>query len=118
MRGRSPWLWPDIIYNLSSPGREFNRCLKILHDFTDKVYSIRLFMKTGMHGWHNDNPAKYFIFTLNMPRLCRTLYQPLPSVMQSVSFVAFFCTQKVLNIRLLFSTVLQSNRYKADKGVN
>ncbi|CAH3155033.1 unnamed protein product [Porites lobata] len=36
-RGRSPWLWPDIIYNLSPSGREFNKCLDILHGFTDKV---------------------------------------------------------------------------------
>ena len=40
MRGRSPWLWPDVIYNLSPAGREFNECLRILHGFTDKVYHM------------------------------------------------------------------------------
>ncbi|XP_073233765.1 cytochrome P450 4C1-like isoform X2 [Porites lutea] len=37
MRSRSPWFWPDAIFNLCPPGREFNNCLKILHGFTDKV---------------------------------------------------------------------------------
>ena len=37
IRGRSPWLWPDIIYNMSSYSREFSNCLKILHGFTNKV---------------------------------------------------------------------------------
>ena len=37
IRVRSPWLWPDVIYNLSSLGRELNECLKILHGFTGKV---------------------------------------------------------------------------------
>lgn len=37
MRSRSPWFWPDAIFNLCPPGRAFNNCLKILHGFTDKV---------------------------------------------------------------------------------
>ena len=40
MRQRSPWLWNDILYSLSPSGREHKRCLKILHDFTNKVITI------------------------------------------------------------------------------
>ncbi|GFS53384.1 cytochrome P450 4c3 [Nephila pilipes] len=32
-----PLLWPDILFNLSKSGRGFNRDLKVLHRFTDKV---------------------------------------------------------------------------------
>lgn len=41
-RFRSPWLWADTVYNISSPGREFQRCLKILHGFTNKVIDERI----------------------------------------------------------------------------
>ena len=40
MRQRSPWLWNDTLYGLLPSGREHKRCLKILHDFTNKVVTI------------------------------------------------------------------------------
>ena len=40
MRQRSPWLWNDTLYGLLPSGREHKRCLKILHDFTNKVITI------------------------------------------------------------------------------
>ena len=40
MRQRSPWLWNDTLYGLLPSGREHKRCLKILHDFTNKVIMI------------------------------------------------------------------------------
>ena len=40
MRQRSPWLWNDTLYGLFPSGREHKRCLKILHDFTNKVITI------------------------------------------------------------------------------
>ena len=39
-RQRSPWLWYDALYNLMPSGREHNKCLKILHGFTNKVSTI------------------------------------------------------------------------------
>ncbi|NWR56444.1 CP4V2 protein, partial [Bucorvus abyssinicus] len=36
-RQKSPWFWPDCIYMLFKEGREHQRNLKILHNFTDKV---------------------------------------------------------------------------------
>lgn len=38
MRQRSPWLFPDIVYYFTPSGIEHNRCLKILHGFTNKVH--------------------------------------------------------------------------------
>ena len=43
MRQRSPWLWNDTLYALLSSGREHKRCLKILHDFTNKVITSRAY---------------------------------------------------------------------------
>ena len=40
MRQRSSWLWNDTLYGLLPSGREHKRCLKILHDFTNKVITI------------------------------------------------------------------------------
>ena len=40
MRQRSPWLWNDTLYGLLPSGREHKKCLKILHDFTNKVITI------------------------------------------------------------------------------
>ncbi|NXP55286.1 CP4V2 protein, partial [Heliornis fulica] len=36
-RQMSPWLWPDLLYMLFKEGREHDRILKILHNFTDTV---------------------------------------------------------------------------------
>ncbi|XP_025898064.1 cytochrome P450 4V2 [Nothoprocta perdicaria] len=36
-RQKSPWLWPDCLYVLFKEGREHERNLKILHNFTDTV---------------------------------------------------------------------------------
>ena len=40
MRQRSPWLWNDTLYGILPSGREHKRCLKVLHDFTNKVITI------------------------------------------------------------------------------
>ena len=37
LRQRSPWVWLDFMYSLTPSGREHDRCIKILHDFTNKV---------------------------------------------------------------------------------
>ncbi|XP_071441195.1 cytochrome P450 4C1-like [Hetaerina americana] len=36
-----PWLHPKIIHDLSPTGRKFNKCVKIMHNFTDKVIKTR-----------------------------------------------------------------------------
>jgi hypothetical protein len=37
MRSRSPWLWPDFIFNLLPIGRQQKKSLKVLHGFSQKV---------------------------------------------------------------------------------
>ena len=41
-RQKSPWLWPDIIYNMTSSGRKHQEALNILHGFTNKVINDRI----------------------------------------------------------------------------
>ncbi|NXE24461.1 CP4V2 protein, partial [Ardeotis kori] len=36
-RQKYPWLWPDLVYMLFKEGREHEKNLKILHNFTDTV---------------------------------------------------------------------------------
>ncbi|XP_029356961.1 cytochrome P450 4V8 [Echeneis naucrates] len=40
-RQRTPWFWPDFVYNYFGEGREHDRTLKILHSFTYKVIRER-----------------------------------------------------------------------------
>jgi cytochrome P450 family 4 subfamily V len=40
-RMKCPWLWSTKLLPLFSTGREFNACLKVLHDFTKKVIKDR-----------------------------------------------------------------------------
>ncbi|XP_015750892.1 PREDICTED: cytochrome P450 4C1-like [Acropora digitifera] len=41
-RQKSPWLWNDVVYNLTPSGREHSKCLDILHDFTHMVIDERI----------------------------------------------------------------------------
>ena len=36
-RLRTPWFWPRFLFNLVGPGKQHDHCLKIMHDFTEKV---------------------------------------------------------------------------------
>uniref|UniRef100_A0A8D0CDS3 Cytochrome P450 4V2 n=1 Tax=Scleropages formosus TaxID=113540 RepID=A0A8D0CDS3_SCLFO len=40
-RQRTPWFWPDFIYNLLREGKEHKRNLKVLHLFTESVIRER-----------------------------------------------------------------------------
>jgi len=46
-RQTSPWLWPNAVYKWTRPGREHENCLKILHDFTNKVIDERIAEKSA-----------------------------------------------------------------------
>nr|XP_022318084.1 cytochrome P450 4V2-like isoform X1 [Crassostrea virginica]XP_022318120.1 cytochrome P450 4V2-like isoform X1 [Crassostrea virginica] len=41
-RQRTPWYWPDFLYNTIGYGKEHDRCLKILHGFTNKVIKEKM----------------------------------------------------------------------------
>lgn len=50
-RGVRPWLQPDWIFYLTSRGRETRRCVKTLHQFTNKVQfmSINIIKYSELH---------------------------------------------------------------------
>ncbi|XP_040068017.2 cytochrome P450 4c3 [Ixodes scapularis] len=57
-RAAKPWLWPDIIYNLTLEAAEFKVCLDILHSFTRKVIKERkatLLKQHEMMTEHQEN---------------------------------------------------------------
>ncbi|XP_028417566.1 cytochrome P450 4V2-like [Dendronephthya gigantea] len=41
-RQKSPWLWPDFIYNITSSGRSHQKGLNVLHGFTNQVINDRI----------------------------------------------------------------------------
>ncbi|XP_048760771.2 cytochrome P450 4V2-like isoform X1 [Ostrea edulis] len=41
-RQRTPWYWPDFLYNTIGHGKEHDRCLRILHGFTKKVIKEKM----------------------------------------------------------------------------
>ncbi|CAF4209047.1 unnamed protein product [Adineta steineri] len=51
-RQRMPWMWPNFLFNLLPEGREHNRCLNIVHQFTKKVIDDRAqdFHANQIHG--------------------------------------------------------------------
>lgn len=51
IRIMSSWLWPNIIFNISSTGREFTKALNIIHNFIRQVISER---KNEMMEDHDD----------------------------------------------------------------
>ncbi|XP_023225516.1 cytochrome P450 4C1-like isoform X2 [Centruroides sculpturatus] len=44
-----PWLWSDFVFNLTTSGREFNRLVNIVHNFTRKVITEKkkIFQQTA-----------------------------------------------------------------------
>ncbi|CAH1794292.1 unnamed protein product [Owenia fusiformis] len=40
-RQKAPWHWPDILFNTIGRGKEHDKCLEILHGFTEKVIQER-----------------------------------------------------------------------------
>ncbi|XP_031558794.1 cytochrome P450 4V2-like [Actinia tenebrosa] len=49
-RAKSPWLWPDFVFHLSSSGRIHKHCLNMLHGFTNKVIDERLLERKSSAG--------------------------------------------------------------------
>ena len=39
-RVRSPWYWPRFLFNMIGPGKQHDHCLKLMHDFAEKVSLI------------------------------------------------------------------------------
>ena len=50
-RQRTPWYWPDFLFNLIGPGKENARCLKIMHDFTNKVQLLSILDVDNIQNW-------------------------------------------------------------------
>ncbi|CAI9723441.1 cytochrome P450 4V2-like [Octopus vulgaris] len=55
-QSKSPWLWPQFLFNLHPYGKEAAKCLKYLHDFTDKVIEERsaLYLKDAKQKTDNE----------------------------------------------------------------
>lgn len=58
-RHRSPWLWNDALYRWTPSGREHDKCLQIIHGFTNKVV---------------ENPAHFFAVLLFLYLLTFVLF--------------------------------------------
>jgi cytochrome P450 family 4 subfamily V len=61
-RQRMPWMWPDLIFKLLPEGREHDRCLNIVHQFTKKVIQDRAqaFHASEIHGKRSAFLGKFF----------------------------------------------------------
>ncbi|GAB1598778.1 cytochrome P450 4V2 isoform X1 [Argonauta hians] len=60
-RSKSPWLEPDFLFNLHPMAEEMAKCLKYLHDFTDKVIEDRLaiHLEERKKNSNDDKEEKY-----------------------------------------------------------
>ena len=92
MRQRSPWLWNDTLYGLLPSGREHKRCLKILHDFTNKVITIDNNNDNNRNDDDGDDDDDDDIYNL----MCvRDLASSVFAYSQK-SFIALFCSSEKL----------------------
>lgn len=57
-RQRTPWFWPDFIYNCFGEGREHDKTLKILHSFTQKV-SDQWLIQWSKNPWNIVHDAEF-----------------------------------------------------------
>jgi len=59
-----PWLWPDLIFKVLPEGREHDRCLNIIHEFTRKVIHDRAqeFHASEAHGKRSAFLGKTILF--------------------------------------------------------
>ncbi|XP_039312577.1 cytochrome P450 4C1 isoform X1 [Solenopsis invicta] len=57
-RAMRPWLFPNMIFSLTSMGKKFNENLKILHGFTDKIIEER-------KQYHNDTNGRFLTHLSN-----------------------------------------------------
>ena len=88
MRQRSPWLWNDTLYGLFPSGREHKRCLKILHDFTNKVITIN----NNNDNNRNDDDDDDDIYDL----LCVRDLASSVFAYSKKSFIVLFCSSEKL----------------------
>jgi hypothetical protein len=61
-RVRMPWMWPDLVFKLLPDGREHDRCLNIIHQFTKKVIDDRAeaFHANDIHGKRSVFLGKFY----------------------------------------------------------
>jgi hypothetical protein len=63
-RQRMPWMWPDWVFKFLPEGREHERCLNIVHQFTQKVIQDRAqaFQASENRGKRSAFLGKFFSF--------------------------------------------------------
>ena len=61
-----PWMWPDLLFKLLPEGREHDRCLNTIHQFTKKVIQDRAeaFHAKDIRGKRSAFLGKFFILLL------------------------------------------------------
>ena len=92
MRQRSPWLWNDTLYGLFPSGREHKRCLKILHDFTNKVITINNNNDNNRNDDDDDDDDDDDIYDL----LCVRDLASSVFAYSKKSFIVLFCSSEKL----------------------
>lgn len=57
-----PWMWPELMFKLLPEGREHDRCLNIIHQFTRKVIEDRAqaFRASEIRGKRSAFLGKFF----------------------------------------------------------
>lgn len=120
VRQRSPWLCYDMVYNLTPSGREHNRCLKILHGFTNKVH-VAMYNVTMANRKQLSGPTTTGTFVKGAPRrsscvaivCCRLLIASL------FTHTRYAVKSSVFRLRPVLSRFYPSNKNTAKQmGVN
>ncbi|XP_028414063.1 cytochrome P450 4V2-like [Dendronephthya gigantea] len=68
-RQKSPWLWPDFIYNITSSGRSHQKALNVLHGFTNQVINDRIEQRKLWKTENFDGPDDRAIYSSSNRRI-------------------------------------------------
>ncbi|CAB4010373.1 cytochrome P450 4V2 [Paramuricea clavata] len=68
-RQKSPWLWLDIIYNMTSSGRRHRIALDILHGFSNKVINDRIEQRKASKFANEDTSCVTAIYSSSNRRI-------------------------------------------------
>ena len=65
-RQRMPWMWPDLLFKLIPDGREHDRCLNTIHQFTGKIIQDRAeaFHANDIHGKRSAFLGNFFFVSM------------------------------------------------------
>ena len=101
-RLRTPWYWPRFLFNNIGPGKHHDQCLKIMHDFTEKVSSLLLILgHSCIKDTFFDRKVLIFYLFVHKDIYCSTHQKRHAKMLLMTTHDLYFCEE----VRKFFSCI-------------